>query len=369
MEQLKMIIVKMDDDCISWTPKSADFFLGTRFFENSKNRFIFGKSTLENGNIPYIKNLYLKRPDSCLVYSKENNFSKIISQLDLNYIYWVIGGKRLFTLFERIISELICVHIHISSMKNGNEIYYNFPKEQFDLSKIASKHLDFYKTRVNYDICHYINKNSSNNGRRSQESDYIDLGKYFLSTSNNIYFTANLSFDMTIDNFPILTVRKMDKKLIFEKANELYDKYMNDINDDSSYEDYICSDTKHVVQFNLNGNKLSILVYVPSCNYYHELSQYLSIYALFMILCCRNKTLKQPHKLNFIIGKLTCSGTDEEKYYISQQMKRCTLPFPILLIRERENNKRDYYIDDYYSWPEIYLEKENEFKTNESIKI
>jgi hypothetical protein len=92
MEQLKMIIVKMDDDCISWTPKCADFFLGTRFFENSKNRFIFGKSTLENGNIPYIKNLYLKRPDSCLVYSKENNFSK--NYITIRFKLHILGDWR-----------------------------------------------------------------------------------------------------------------------------------------------------------------------------------------------------------------------------------------------------------------------------------
>jgi hypothetical protein len=359
MEQLKMILVKMDDDCISWTPKSADFFLGTKFFENNKNRFIFGKKTLENGNITYIKNLYMNRPDSCLVYSKENNFSKIISQLDLNYIYWVLGGKRLFTLFERIISELICVHIHIPSVKTENEIFYNFPADQFELSKIASKHLDFYKTRVNYDICYYKNKNSSNNGFVSQESKYINLSKYFLSSNNNTFFTANLFFDMTIDNFPILTVRKMDKKKIFTIGNELYENYKSEVKEnDDMYQDYICQDLGHTIQFNIDGNNLSILVYIPSCNYFYELSEYISIYALFLILCCRNKSLKQPKMLNFIVGKLTCSGSEEEKYFISEQIKRCTLPFPILLIRERENNKRDFYLDDYYSWPEIYIENE-----------
>lgn len=365
MEQLKMIIVKMEDDCISWTPKSAEYFLGTAFFENKNNRFIFGKNTLENGNIAFIKQLYKTRKEDCLIYSSENSFSKVISQLDLSYMYWVLGGKRVFSLFERLVSEIICVHIHVPCVKNGNEIYYTFPKEQYELTKIASKYLDFYKRKVNYDICYYKNINSSNKGWKSQESDYIDLGKHFLINNNNILFAANLSFDMTIDNFPILTVRKMDKKKIFEKANELYERVYENVETCEIYSDYFDTTTNHTIQFNVIGNKLSLLIYIPSCNYYHDLSYYISIYALFMILSCRKNQLKQPNMLNFVIGKLTCSGSEVEKYCIAEQIKRCTLAFPILLIREREQNLREYYLDDYFSWPDIYIQKQNDFKTNE----
>jgi thymidylate synthase len=368
MEQLKLLLVKTNDDCISWTPKHADYFLGSSFFENSNYYFIFGKKSLDT--VPFIKALYDSYPYKCLVLSRNFTFPKLVSNINIysnkEIIYWVLGGKMVFTLFDKLVSEIICINISINAMPHPEGVYYNFPIENFEMTKVAQKNFDYFKKKLNYDIITYKNKMTSFNGWISMENEYLKLSKYLIENNYNptTIFSEKITLDLSKDNFPILTTREIESRLFSNEAISLYNQYVLHFGENITHNQLV-KNGQHLIQFwcfshqniitEKNDNYLSIQVYIPESKYFEQLPFDISVYCLFLILLCQKIKNVQPRNVHLVIGKL--SFTYETINLIKEQVKRCPLPFPILKISIDENNDftKNIKIDfeNYYYWPKL----------------
>lgn len=364
MEQIKLLLVKTNDDCISWTPKHADYFMGSNFFENSNYYFIFGKKSLDT--VPFLQSLYDSYPYRCLVLSRSFPFPKLVSNIKIynnkEIIYWVLGGKMVFSLFDKLASEIICINLKITAISHTDSVYYSFPIENFEITKIAQKNLGFHKNKIIYDLITYKNKMTSFNGWISMENEYLRLSKYLIDNNFSplTVFSEKISFDLAKDNFPIITTREIDTNLFKNDAIGLYKQYVTHFRDNISHNQLI-KNGQHLIQFHshssLNGvtekyeNFLSIQVYIQEAKYFEQLPYDISVYCLFLILLCQKIKNIQPRNVHLVLGKLTF--TPESVNVISEQVKRCPLPFPILKISIDDIIKVD--LDDYCYWPPLSI--------------
>lgn len=371
MEQIKMIMVKTLDNCISWTPKHADYFLGEAFFKTPNFYFIFGKKSLES--VPFIKYLHDTAPYKCLVLSRNFTFPKLIANIRLHSddaiadapVYYVLGGKRVFELFDRLASEIISVNIQINSINHPDSVFYRFPQENFEITKVARKNFDLYKQKINYDVTTYRNQMSSFSGWTSQENAYLELGQKVVSCAADVLFAQKVSFDLQRENFPILTTREIYIENFVPEATKLYQLYINRFQSDLSHQQ-IVRNGQHFIQIHQSKEYVdhdvaepvtfvSVLVYIPETFFFEQLPHDISMYSLFLILICQTIKRRQPKHLHLVIGNLKSS--EEDIQLISSQVKRCPLPFPSLKIcvgEDKDNqSKISVELENYYHWPAI----------------
>ena len=371
MEQLKMVMVKTNDNCISWTPKHADFFLGESFFKMPNAHFIFGKKSLES--VPFIKYLHDSFPYKCLVLSRNFTFPKLIANIKLEAsadnveepVYYVLGGKRVFQLFDRLVSEIISINVQINSINHPDSVFYQFPEEYFEVTKVARKHFDLYKQKINYDVTTYRNMLSAFTGWTSQENAYLNLGEKVVSSNKNVLFVERVSFDLRRENFPILTTREIHIENFLSEAVSLFKMYTKHFKANISQQ--IIKNGQHFIQLfqetdpeSSGGSSpaislISLMVYIPDCSFFRQLPYDISLYSLFLILVCQSEKNRQPQHVHLTIGNLT--SVEEERVLIKKQIKRCPLPFPVLRLSisgERDSeNSIQVELDNYYHWPSI----------------
>lgn len=400
MDQIKMIVVKTLDDCISWTPKFADFFFGNTFFDQPNYFFIFGKKSLQT--VPFLKALNEKYPLKCLVLSRNFPFPKLISNIKISKsknqpgdtkwtlsngynnvgggesVYWVLGGKTVFSLFDKLVGEIISVNIQINSIAHPDALFYNFPKDNFEMVKIAQKNFDYYKQKIGYDISTFQNTMSSFHGWVSQENEYLRIGKKILQQPADILFSEKINIDLSRDNFPILTTREILLDNFVEESINLYNQYIDIFKTNYSHNQLV-KNGQHLIQFyphdifydNVNNyvpqnnnlglcpmsanrtfiKVLSLQVYIPECKFFEQLPYDISMYCLFLILLCQHSKNMQPGHIHLILGKIHCPT--ETRELVEEQVKRCPLPFPVLKLNIDENEKIKVTLDNYYYWPFI----------------
>jgi hypothetical protein len=389
MDNFKLLVVKTLNDCISWTPKYADYFMGTKFFENPNFYFIFGKKSLET--VQFIKNLYDIIPYRCLVLSHSNTFPKLVSNINKNdnkhITYWILGGKKCFSLFDKLVGEIVCINIHINSIPHTDELYYRLPLDNFEMTKIAQKSFDYYRKIVKYEMLTFKNKMTYFNGWISMENEYLKLSKHLVDNNYNplTVFSEKITLDLSVDNFPILTTREIEPKLFSNEAISLYNLYCKHFQEEINHNQLV-KNGNHLIQFfcdkiidfysieqsdfvnENNNNKMpniknrydenvSIQVYIPESKYFEQLPYDISVYSLFLILLCQ-KIKSQPKYVHLILGKIIF--TQDTVNLVKEQIKRCPLPFPVLKlsinqmngdsVSENENKNIKIDFDNYYHW-------------------
>lgn len=375
MDNFKLLVVKTLNDCISWTPKYADYFMGSKFFENPNFYFIFGKKSLDT--VEFIKNLYEQVPYRCMVLSHSNTFPKLVSNInkhDNKHItYWILGGKKCFSLFDKLVCEIVCINIYINAMPHTNELYYRLPLDNFEMTKIAQKSFDYYRKIIKYEMVTLKNKMTYFNGWISMENEYLKLSKDLVENDYNplTVFSKKISLDLSVDNFPILTTREIDPQLFSNEAISLFNLYYKHFKEEINHNQLV-KNGHHLIQFfaqqffanensdfvvgnssNKITNNLSIQVYIPESKYFEQLPYDISVYSLFLILLCQ-KICCQPKYVHLVLGKIIF--TQNTVNLVKEQIKRCPLPFPVLKVSIEENGteydnkniKIDF--DNYYHW-------------------
>jgi hypothetical protein len=406
MEQLKMILVKTNDHCISWTPKFADYFLGDTLLKAPNAHYIFGRKSIET--VPFIKTLYETMPYKCLVLSRNFSFPKLIANIKLGNnendpVYYVLGGKRVFSLFDKLVSEIICINVNINSIPHPDSIFYEFPRDCYEVSKVAQRNLDIYKQKITYDLSTFRNIHSVFTGWSSQENEYLSIGHKLLRSTktsgddqNFSIFSEKVSINLQIDNFPILTTREILPQDFMVEAITLYKNYVKSVGGPVVDNSRIFKNSKHFIQLfeapfettpdgqesfsHYSAEKsmkstavtqkkmqVSIQVYIPETNYVQQLPHDLSLYALFLVLLCYRSDSLAPFMLHLVIGRVYCSHLD--KQIISQQVKRCPLPFPsiCLVANEKDSEFIEVKLENYHHWPKILptLEATDDFSFSE----
>lgn len=233
MENLKMILASTEDCCINmlWNIKEdmthfKNMTTGSseKSLESHSKRsyLIMGRKTYES--------LPQKLHDrEYIIMSRNNNygfsFEQVISMLDIgnpNKIYWVIGGKDIFRLFENIVSEIYYTRINVKSNMYNTEmktlVYYDFPSMYFDLVSYEKKMC--YDKVLNKELecmfCVYKNNFKMPPISNSQECHYLSILQKTLNSQKRLtrngntysYFGDQIRFDLR-KGFPLLTTKRM----------------------------------------------------------------------------------------------------------------------------------------------------------------
>jgi dihydrofolate reductase/thymidylate synthase len=176
---------------------------------------------------PIPKNL--NNSSSSFYFITMDTFWKIYKKYTPNV--FVIGGSNIYNYFLKLNDEHVVDRIYLTDVKteNGNNVKFDKENEpdtfmnDFDSKfKLIGYSEKYYQDNLSYRILTY-----KNTGKESDEKKYLDLAKYILENGkerinrtgiNTIgIFGAQLRFDISNGNLPLLTTKQVPLKAIVEE--------------------------------------------------------------------------------------------------------------------------------------------------------
>ena len=167
---------------------------------------------------------------SCYYYINIDTFNKIYKKYNPNV--FVIGGSHVYNYFltSNKVDKIYITHVQTDTgraikftKENEPDVFMEYPDSKFKLISYSEKYNDIYNNiNINYRILTYKNTNTV-----SEEYKYLDLAKYILEngkerndrtgTGTISIFGAQLRYDISNGNLPLLTTKYVPFKTIIEE--------------------------------------------------------------------------------------------------------------------------------------------------------